>query len=299
MSDTGDKSCVVVTCRIDGKDSFGTELYGVYISVVESGVSLFNGAFFGREPIGESFSIAEMIALVNSQHPEERAEELTNFESSLDNFVQTSQLFVSDKNLSDPKSLEHKITYFCTTVMSLNAITFVEVVNMPKSELSEIIPSLVNDGEGDADEETSPDSDGDDAEEALPDVAIRCDPVLDPVNGVSVAKLSVGTMVYCKMREDSAYYNLMAKVSPGFDGIVAGDVAGVRENEQGSMTVVVKLSDGVTGAFKALSNIRLKLVEKPVAGSSISNRFSVEIIFAVAGVIIFLCLMAILLHYLT
>ena len=299
MSDSGDKTCLVITCRIDGKDSSGIGLYGVLISVVNSGALLFSGVFFSRERIDDSFSIAEMIALINSQHTEERAEELMNIESTLDDFVRTSQLFLSDKNLSDPKSLEHKITYFCTTVMLLNAITFVNVLSMAKSELREIIPSLKDYEDEDEDEEIPLSVDGGDAEDVLPEVAIRCEPVLDPVNGIPVGSINVGTMIYCKMKEDSAYYNLMAKVSPDFDGIVAGDVAGVRVNELGSATVVVRLSEGVTGAFKVATSIRLKLVEKSAAGSSKSNRFAIEIIFGVAGVIFFLCLMAILLHYLT
>ena len=303
MNGSVDNSCSVIICRIDGKDSSGVGTYGISVSVVDSHVLLYNGVFFGCEPIGESFSVAEAFAIVNSERPEDRPEELAGFELSFDDYIRTSQMFLTDKGMSDTKTLERKIVYFCTSVIGIHAITFIDVQKMTKSEIIEIIPSLEHnendEGEENTDEEeNSPEGDGDAADDASPEVAIRCDPVLDPVNGASAGSLTAGTMIYCKMREDSAYFNLMAKVSPDFDGIVTGEVAGVRVNDLGTATVVVNLSEGVTGAFKVSSNIRLKMSEKPAAGSVISERFAVEIIFAVAGVIIFLCLMAVLLYYL-
>ncbi|MCL2684399.1 MAG: hypothetical protein FWE55_04065 [Synergistaceae bacterium] len=302
MSAADDKTYVVVTCRIDGKESSGA-VYGISVSVVDEHVLVYNGVFFDNEPIDPSLPPSEMISLTNSARPNERPETFSSFESSLDDYIRTSRIFQNDKSLNDLKSLEHKITYFCTSAMSLNALTFLGVGRIAKNELNQIIspPDAPNDEGGENNGEENLLAGGDeDAEDAPSEVAVMCDPVLDPVNGVSAGDIAVGTTIYCKMREGSTFYNLMEKVSPGFDGTVTGDVTGVKVNELGRATVAVNLSDGMTGAIKVASNVRIKVAEKTeAAGDAPSNQFGVEVIFAVAGVIIFLCIMAVLFHYLS
>ena len=300
MNADSDKNIFVITCRIDGKDSSGVGLYGLLVSVVDSQDLLFNGALFSREPIDGSMPVAEKISFIQSQHLEERPEEFKNLETSLDDYIRTSRLFQNDKNIHDPKTMEHKITYFFTTVMSFNAISFLEVAAISREGLGEIIPSLKKGGEENTNgENLFSDEDEDQSDEdILSTVPIRCDPILDPVHGVPIGSLEVGTMIYCKMREDSVFYSLMTNASADFDGVVKGDVAGVSVSEHGVATVVVKLSEGLTGAIKAASSVRMKLVDKSADADKTSHVFGVEIVFAVAGVIIFLCIMALLLYYL-
>ena len=138
MNAADDKNCVLISCRINGKDTSGNGIHGILVSVVDEESLIFKGSYFCHEEIDESLSLPEMISLVNSERPDDRPEELANYEKSLEDFILTSRLFQSDKNLSDSKSLEHRITYFCTSVMSLNTITFLDVGMMPKRELDQI-----------------------------------------------------------------------------------------------------------------------------------------------------------------
>ena len=298
MSAANDKNCVVVTCRINGKDISGAGIFGILISVVDEELLIYSGTYFRHEQIDDSLSLPEMVSLIDSERPNERPEELANFETSLDDYIRTSRLFQSEKNLNDPKSIEHKITYFCTSVMSFNAITFLDVGRMSKRELSQIIPSLKIEDKENTGEKVSSDGFSEDTEGAPSNVAVMCDPVMDPVRGVAVANLEVGTMIYCKLREGSVFYNMMEKVLPDFEGTVTGDVTAISINEIGTATVAVKLSDDMTGAIKVPENVRLKLAAKPEGVNNVSHRVGIEVVFAVAGVIIFLCLMTILLNYL-
>ena len=300
MNANDDKSCIVIRCRIDGKDSSGTEIYGISINVVYDLMLIYNKTLFSGEKFDDSLTLRDMAAIVNSSSQENRPESLTSLESSLDDYVITSRLFQNDKNLDDPKAMEHKITYFCTTVMSLNAITFLEMDWMSRSELRKIIPSIAPDGESGEDDEDDEPSDGegeDDGGEGLSNVAIACDPVLDPVIGVPVNELSVGAVICCKLREGSVFYNVMEKVSPDFDGIVTGDVIGVSVNELGTATIAVKLSDDVTGAMKAASAVRVRMAVKSDEESASPKSFRAEVALAAAGVVLFLCLLAILLYF--
>jgi uncharacterized membrane protein YidH (DUF202 family) len=90
----------------------------------------------------------------------------------------------------------------------------------------------------------------------------------------------------------------MKNASPNFDGTVTGDVAAVSVNELGSATVALKLSDGVTGAMKLAGTARVKVAAKQPERKETHENHSVTIVLAMTGVIFFLCLMALLLHFL-
>jgi hypothetical protein len=234
---------------------------------------------------------------------------LAKYENDLANYLTASRLLQTEKNLTDSKALEHKITYFCTSALQLNAISFLEIIEISRKDLFIIMPTLEKKFEsGDNDEKTA-------KEEAVPaveiktddlgndttlgsDIVVACEPILDPIAGVSIGDLSVGDTICCKMREDSVFYNLMSNASPDFDGVVSGEVSAVQVNDLGSAVVALKLADGVTGALRLTGMVRVKVVSrKPVATSSVGQQQSTQIFLAIAGVMIFLFVMAILLYF--
>ena len=291
------RNCFVVTYRIDGKDAFGMDRNAISVNVVDDNLLVYNRTLFSAEKFEEQLTLRDMVSLIDSSSEGERLEELKTLESSLDDYAISSRLFQSENNINDPKALEHAITYYCTTVLSLNAITFLELTPASRKELSKFIPSLKHGGiETDADEEIPSGGDNNEDGEALPNTAILCDPVLDPVNGVPIEDLAAGEVLYCKLREGSVFYNLMEKISPDFDGIVTGDVMGVSVNELGTAAVEVILSEDVTGTIKVPANVRLKMASDSDITITAPQNLLVKVIFAVLGVIFFLCLMAILLH---
>jgi len=296
-------NCAVATCKINGKDASGAPLYGFFMCVVDSGDLVYDGELFAREPIDTEASLSEILAMMNSPRPEARSEDLAKYESELAALIKTSRMFQSEKSLSDQKALEHKITYFCTSVLSLNAISFLEIDEMSRKDLYLIMPSLNKkegrENDGDEDEKAVAATKDESRDGELPDVVVACDPILDPVAGVAVGDIAVGTVVRCKLKEGSVFYNLMANASSGFDGKVTGDVTGVSVSDLGLATVAMKLSEGVTGAMKLAGTVKIKVVSKPEREEAPKKRPGMEIVLAIGGVIVFLCLMALLLHFLT
>jgi hypothetical protein len=298
-----DGKCVIIKCTINGKDASGGPVYGLFMCVVDSEELLYEGEIFSSSPLDAEASLSEIYALLISPRPDIRVESLSKYEEELGRFIRTSRMFQNEKNLNDPKALEHKITYFCTSTLSLNSISFLEINEMTRGEIYLIIPSLKKNDESDGDDAPEEISliveDGKSGEGGLPDVVVACDPILDPVLGVAVGDLALGTIIRCKLREGSIFYSLMENASPDFDGTVTGDVTAVSVSELGSAVVALKLSEGVTGAMKLAGSVRVKIVSKPAPAVAPHKRPSVEIVLATAGVIVFLCILAALMRFLS
>jgi hypothetical protein len=126
--------------------------------------------------------------------------------------------------------------------------------------------------------------------------------VLDPVSGVAASELKNGWIVYCRLSEDSVFYKLMANTSPGFDGVVSGEVAGVRVSEDGPAVVALKLSDGVSGALRLPPRVRVKMASGADAGApplKSADAARIQLVLAALGLIALLCVMWILLRELS
>jgi hypothetical protein len=302
----GDKNTnrVVVKCRIEAKEASGEAVHGFYMCVTDTRDVEYAGALFSRDAIDTEAPVSALYAMLEAQGPDEHRDEMAKYENGLKDFVKASKLFQGAKNLEDPKTLEHKITYFCTSVMSLNAISFLELTTMSSDELYLAIPSLKhkdmpgNSEEKDHAEERA--ANGETRDSASSDVAIACDPVLDPVAGVSAGELSVGDTICCKLREDSVFFNLIGKISPDFSGVVSGDIIEIHVNELGSAVVSLKLSDGVAGVLKLAGTVRIKTLSRRESSKTAGIKFPlrIDVMLAVSGMAFFLFVMWILLHIL-
>jgi hypothetical protein len=268
--------------------------------VLDSNELIYDGELFSREPVGAEVSFLEAFELLNAPRQGERPDEFAKYESELADFVKTSRMFHSEKNLGDPKAQEHKITYFCTSVLALNAISFLEIRGMSKRDLYLIMPSLKKtEAQERPEQPEKPQADGGKSGSGgVSDVAVACDPVLDPVSGVAVNDLAEGMVVYCRLKEGSVFHKLMKSVYSGFDGTVTGDVAAVSVNGLGAATVALRLSDGVIGAMKLAGTVRVKVAPKQEMEEAHQNP-GITIVLATSAVMVFLCLMALLLHFLT
>jgi hypothetical protein len=294
-------NCVIAKCCIDGHDNSGRRLYGILMCAANSDRVEFAGSKFSTDPIDTEMSLAESFAFLNAPRPEGYPDDMASLETKLVDHVIVTRMFQNRKNLEDPKALEHRITYFCTSALSMNAISFLELTELSPDELYMTLPELKRGGgETGPEPEADPDSqeDAKERDDARPDVVVACDLVLDPINGVAIGELSPGTTIYCKLRPDSVFYSLMESASPDFDGVVKGDVTGVKANDTGSVTLALKLSDGVTGAIRAASTVRVRTAgsSEPSAGAD-TKLPGLEMTLAIGGVILFLCLMALLLHF--
>ncbi|MDR3164588.1 MAG: hypothetical protein LBU13_03335 [Synergistaceae bacterium] len=299
-----DKStnCVVVTCRVEAKEALGGVMHGFYMCAMDSWDIKYDGALFSRDPIDTEAPFASLYAMLEAPRAEGR-EEMERYENGLKDYVRTSRLLQGWKNLSDPKGLEHKVTYFCTSVMSLNVISFLEVTEMSQDEFYLVIPSLEYKNKQENSEKPAEEGEtsADESQDAVvPDVVISCDPVLDPVLGVAVGELSVGDIICCKLREDSVFFDLMVNALPNFNGVISGDIIAIQASEMGSIVISLKLSDGVVGAIKLAESVRLKVLSRK-ALSETNVRKSLlrfDALLAIAGIVVFLFMMWLLLRFL-
>ncbi|MDR1651431.1 MAG: hypothetical protein LBR87_06565 [Synergistaceae bacterium] len=288
----------LIKCVIDGKDGSSEPICGLLLGAVDGGSLLFHAEFFSKTPIDTDAPLSEMYMKLTSPRD---AGDMAEYENSLAGFVTSTRLLQSEKCLSDPKAIEHKITYFCSSVLRINAVSFLEIYEMSLGELYLVLPALkkTDEPEGDVSEEPKTVPDGQD-DSAVTDVAAACDPVLDPVTGVTARDLAGGDFISCRLREGTAIYNLMKSASPGFDGVVTGEVKAVTVGELGSASVALKLSDGVTGVLRIPGSVRVRMARGPADGpGSRKSPPGMEIALAIAGVVAFLCVMGILVRILS
>ncbi|MDR1134310.1 MAG: hypothetical protein LBL05_09095 [Synergistaceae bacterium] len=177
-------SCVVVKCRIEAKEASGEKIHGFYMCVADARDIEYDGALFSRDPIDAEIPLSELYATLEAPAPDEPQGEMRKYENGLKDYVRTSRLFQSEKSLGDTKALEHKITFFCASAMSLNVISFLELTAMSRNELYAAIPSLERGDEpesGEVQNEQEEQAANIEATDLPPsDVTIPCDPVLDP-----------------------------------------------------------------------------------------------------------------------
>jgi hypothetical protein len=296
---------VVVKCRIEAKEASGEVIHGFYMCVMNANDIEYDGALFSRVPIETEAPFSALYAMLEAPEPYGHREEMKEYENGLKDYIRTSKLLLNGKNLEDPKALEHKITYFCTSIMSLNAISFLELTAMSRDELYLSIPSLKREDKPESgydqigqEEQSKVGGTAETEDFSRPDLVIACDPVLDPVTGVPAGDLSVGDAICCKLREDSAFFDLIGKMSPDFDGIVSGEVTAIHVSELGSAVISLKFSDGVIGALKLAGNVRIKILSRKESPQTIGVKslFRLDVLLAVSGMAVFLFVMWILLR---
>lgn len=295
---------------IDGKDKDARPIYGLFLAVAFGKELVYLAERFSHELIDRNISWAEMVGLLNSQPDESREESLAQYEKELRQYVEMSRLFQSDSSVLDAKAIEHKITYFCSDILAINAITFLELTALAKDDLVSLMPFLKNDGTGVAGEDARPEY-GDEEEEHFfeestahkerkRDLFVSCEPVLDPVRGIAVSDLSVGDSVSCRLSHESVYYKFFKGRFPDFDGVITGEVTGIKVSEDAPAVVALDLVDGIAGIMKISGKVRISLAEKHDSEETENgSERSVEVILAGASVILFLCLLGVLLYILS
>jgi translation initiation factor IF-1 len=124
------------------------------------------------------------------------------------------------------------------------------------------------------------------------DLVIRCEPVLDPVNGIAANELGIGESVLAKLPQDSVFFKLLSRNVPDFNGIITATVTGILMNELGTSNISLSLSDGVTGLMKMSGKVRIKVAPKQGDAKKNTARLPMKLPagfgFGMAGAIIFI-----------
>jgi hypothetical protein len=300
-TESGKGTYVVVRGFIHGREASLNQVYGMFICVSTSSETRYISAVFSREQDDTKMPLYEMISRLAEKKRANRDESLLHYEKELVEYIRINRIFLNERSLLDPKSLERKISYFCAESIRINVITFLEVTSMGEDDIRSFFPSMPEPSENESVEDADPqenEHEGDGEENSPDDVYISCNPALDPVSGLAAGEIEAGDSIYCMLPEGSAFYKLLKKNTPGFDGTVVGDVISVDVNEFGSAIITMTLADGVTGVLKLSGAVRVKLKAKGLRKGR-RKIARMDIVLAVAGIVLFLCAMGVILHFLT
>jgi hypothetical protein len=283
---------------VHGREVSLNPVYGVFVCVSTSQETKYVSVLFSRELVGENASLDELISKLNEKWQADKEESLARYESELAEYIKTNSVFQVEPNMLDTRVLEHKISHFCTESLQINAITVLEVTLLEDEALQALLPSI---------SESTEDKPGDDAgleeeragslDEMM--IYISCDPVLDPVSGIAAGEIEPGDSIYCMLPKESSFYKLLQNNSKNFDGMIVCDVVGARVNELGSAVIALSLADGVSGTLKLSGSVRVKLKSKGLSKKAKRNMTRMDVAFAIAGIVLFLCAMGVIMYFFT
>ncbi|MDR3321487.1 MAG: hypothetical protein LBS93_03485 [Synergistaceae bacterium] len=276
-----------------GKEKNSTSVNGLFLGVVAGITQFYLKVRFLTADIDRNSSWDDFILVLNGGAEDEPNETLVRYGSSLHDFITLEGILLNEKDALDGKTVERKITYFCSDAMEISAVTFIQLISVSGDEIYSILPFLK--------EELETSDAADDSEEAMEvpqEVFIPCGAVIDPVSGIPASRLEAGDTVYCRLPDGSPFFGICAASIPNFNGVVTGEVTGVKINEFGSAVVALNLADGVYGALKLSSNIVVKATRHASAPMQIDG-ITRLVLVSVVCVAILLVAIGILFHFLT
>ncbi|MDR1966383.1 MAG: hypothetical protein LBQ36_06705 [Synergistaceae bacterium] len=309
----GMKTYIIVKGYVDAKDERGNALYGTILGLVSRRDIKYLSVMFSRDKIPKSMEWNDLLAAHKDKgDSEERDPAIVRREDGLLQYLDhAGVLNVIAKN-HNTKQAEQSISRYCMESLQLKAISLVEYLDASDDDISvfeaekaaeagpwddsggEGAPSD-QDGDGSADEAES-----ENAPKGRDEIAVRCDPILDPVNGVAMNELNVGERILAKLPGDSVFFKLLSRNIRGFDGVVMAEITGILLNELGTATISLSLSEGISGVMKLSGKIRVKVA--PAHGDGHASRPRMDIppsfVFGLASVVIVLSAIAILYYIL-
>jgi hypothetical protein len=306
----------IVKGYIDAKDDKGNTLCGTILSVVSRRDINYLSVMFSRDEVSKSMEWGELFSLhVNREKERGRDPVIIHHEEELFKYLSRGTVLNTVVKNRNTKQAEQAISRYCLEELHLKSVSFIEYFDASESDITLFAKeggpaSGVSTGGRDfvspekpkeavAVVESVPDS----VEEpkAKDEIIVRCEPVLDPVNGVAMNELSVGERVHVKLPENSVFFKLLSKNIPTFDGVINGAITGVLQNELGTATISLNLSDGISGVMKLSGKVRIKVAQNTDNEGASRNKardLSSALVFGAAGIIIVFSAIALLYYIL-
>lgn len=294
---------VIVKGYIDAKDDRGRTMYGTLLGVVSRRDIKHLSVMFTREEISKSTDWSELLFMHEERNKTtDRDPLLVHHEEELHKFLSSSTILNGIAKNHNTKQAEQAISRYCTEQLQLKAVSFVEFMDASDNDIR-LFDKSEEEKPEEAPADASPEVTREEVMESAPgqknenELFIRCDPILDPVNGIAMNDLKLGDYVFGKLAEDSVFYKMLQKNLATFDGIVSAQVTGILVNELGTATVSLALSEGVTGIMKLSGKVRIRVAAPPEAEGSHNapgkSRFSLSslptgAVFAIAGGVLLL-----------
>lgn len=297
---------------INGRDGSSRSVFALFVAAVSASGTAYLKELFTYETIDTEAPWETLLAMLEAPKPQDRDADLARYEHEFHEFIDINRPFYSTKGHLDAKQIERKISYFCSDILDISAITFLDLSEVGAADLYALFPSLMESANApaktgaeaaadDRDEEKLTSSDVVSSEplsdEEKGEIFAACEPVLDPVSGVALSDLQIGDVVACRLPETSTFYKFCMRGYPKFDGTLSGVITGIHLDEYGTATVALKLADGVSGALRLSGKVRIKILAK---GADVKRTtLSIEVVLAFSSVIVFLGIMGVLLYKLS
>jgi hypothetical protein len=309
---------IILKGFIDAKDDRGHTWYGTFLGVVSRRDTKYLSVMFSREESSKSLDWREILMLHNEKEKSPgRDPAITHHEYEVYKYLERSMVLNGVAKNHNTKQAEQAISRYCLESLYLKTVSFIDYTEATEGDLELFEQAEVSSAQSDTQPEEDAPVDGTPEEPAAqaPDgtgtdsgkkeeIFLRCDPILDPVNGVAMNELTTGDYVFGRLPEDSVFFKLLAKNIRGFDGVVTAQVTGILVNELGTATISLNLSDGVSGVMKLSGKVRIKTAQKEKKKdgmAAILARFKFselppEVVLGAAGLIVAASLIALLFY---
>jgi hypothetical protein len=296
---------VIVKGYIDTKDDHGRALYGSILGVVSRREIKYLNVMFSRDESLKTVRWASLLPMITNKYKEPDREPVIfhNEEALFKHLLHSSVLTAVAKN-HNTKQAEQAISRYCLDNLHLKAVSRMECFDASAEDIAlfenEGGPAGPSSTGGKQEEPELQEEIAESVRETEPaeetrsreDIVIRCDPVLDPVNGIASNELNIGESVLVKMPQDSVFFKLLSRNIANFDGVITATVTGILLNELGTSNISLALSEGVTGLMKMPGKVRIKIARKQDDPNKNAKRTPFELpagfAFGMAGAIIFI-----------
>ncbi|MDR0765037.1 MAG: hypothetical protein LBE65_05535 [Synergistaceae bacterium] len=305
-ADLGTGVFMIVKGYIDARDERGRPLYGSVLGVVSRReVKYLNVMFSGDESL-KTVEWRDLLPALRDKHPKSgRDPGILHNEGVLFDYLRNETVLNAVAKNRNIKQAEQAISRYCAESLHLKAVSLMECFDATEEDIGFFEteggpagPSSTGGGPEEPAEETAESESAQDAEQgdetpSAENIVIRCEPILDPVNGIAANELKMGEAVLARLPRDSALFGLLSNNIANFDGIITSTVTGIFLNEFGTSNISLSLSDGVTGLMKLSGRVKLKIVPKqqdePKKNTArVPVKFLYGFWFGMAAVIIFI-----------
>jgi hypothetical protein len=310
--DLGVRIFIIVKGYIDARDERGNAIYGTMLSVVARREVKYLSVMFSRDETSKSMEWNDLLFL-HRDRGADRDPVAAHHEEELFKYLERSPVLCTVAKNRNTKQAEQAISRYCLDGLQLKAVSLIEYFDASESDVAfferEGGPASGSStgGEQKKPSEPSPEAASDGDAEGKPeeaknkeDVVVRCEPILDPVNGVAMNELNIGEMVMTRLPGDSVFFKLLSRNIPSFDGVVTAAITGILMNELGTATISMALSDGITGVMRLSGKVKVKVAPQSDDGNEPRRKKASELpeglVFGAAGAIVLIAA-ALALHY--
>ncbi len=166
-------------------------------------------------------------------------------------------------------TVRHQLQDYLYAKVESHCIVFVKLIPEISQDTLESLPDFFVGSLGANQEEESqknPEEDtpedgesteGNEGENRVFHIQVRCNPVVDPIHGVPMRDIKEGNAIWVHLEEDSVIYSILRSQIPDFSGVTKSIVQEIIPHEERQM-VKVRIAEGITGQLIVRDHVMVK-----------------------------------------